>query len=45
MIAKLTHYIIAFYPQEKEEDKSNEEEVAGSGTGVAVGGWWVVGWE
>ena len=45
MIAKLIHYIIAFYPKEKEEDKSNEVEVAGSGTGVAVGGLWVVGWE
>ena len=43
--AKLIHYIIAFYPQEKEEDKSNEEEVAGSGTLVAVGGGWVVRWE
>ena len=38
-MAKLIHYIIALYPQEKEEDKSNEEEVAGSGTGE----WWVVG--
>ena len=32
----------SFISPRKREDKSNEEEVAGSGTGVAVGGWWVV---